>query len=33
MAFQLDMTTARLFISVVEEGSIAGAARRESIVP
>jgi DNA-binding transcriptional LysR family regulator len=33
MAYQLDMTTARFFVSVVEEGSIAGAARRESIVP
>jgi DNA-binding transcriptional LysR family regulator len=33
MAYPLDMTTARFLISVVEEGSIAGAARRESIVP
>ena len=31
MAFLLDMVTARLFVSVVEEGSIAGAARRERI--
>lgn len=31
MAFLLDMTTARLFVSVVEEASIARAARRERI--
>ena len=31
MSFVLDMTTARLFVSVIEEGSIARAARRESI--
>lgn len=31
MAFLLDMTTARLFVSVLEEGSIARAARREAI--
>ena len=31
MAFKLDTTTARLFVSVVEEGSIAAAARRENI--
>jgi len=33
MTFQLDMTTARLFVSVIEEGSIAAAARRENIAP
>ena len=31
VAFLVDMMTARLFVSVVEEGSIAGAARRERI--
>jgi len=31
LAFLLDMVTARLFVSVLEEGSIAGAARREAI--
>ncbi len=33
MAYQLDMTTARLFVAVIEEKSIAAAARRENIVP
>ncbi|MFM0505190.1 LysR family transcriptional regulator [Paraburkholderia caffeinilytica] len=33
MAYLLDTTTARLFVAVIEEGSIAGAARRENIVP
>ncbi|MES2713539.1 MAG: LysR substrate-binding domain-containing protein [Pseudomonadota bacterium] len=31
MAYLLDITTARLFVSVFEEGSIAAAARREAI--
>ncbi len=31
MAFLLDIITARLFVSVLEEGSIAGAARCEAI--
>ncbi|MDB5383307.1 MAG: transcriptional regulator, partial [Rhodospirillales bacterium] len=31
MAYLLDIITARLFVSVFEEGSIAAAARRESI--
>lgn len=33
MAYQIDMVTARLFVAVAEEKSIAGAARRENIVP
>lgn len=33
MTFYIDMTTARLFVSVLEEGSISGAARREAIAP
>jgi DNA-binding transcriptional LysR family regulator len=33
MTYLLDTTTARLFVAVIEEGSIAGAARRENIVP
>ena len=31
MAFLLDITTARLFVAVAEEASIARAARRERI--
>lgn len=33
MPYFLDTITARLFVAVAEEGSIAGAARRENIVP
>ncbi|MBR0650068.1 LysR family transcriptional regulator [Roseomonas terrae] len=33
MSIHLDMTTARLFVSVMEEGSISRAARREAIAP